>query len=148
MSDKDVSYHPYSSSHTWTKLHKSQTQSRQKFYYHQCLTHEAEQKLQQHINPAHTICSKYDLKINNTDFEVMRIGKKHSDLKIKINDTQTQQVQDLKYLGSISREDGRPNIESTSPENQSSHLPTSPTPQTSKSATTSQTTDGRQHLHT
>ena len=73
----------------------------------QCLIQDEEQKLQQHVDLLNTNCIKYDMKINTTKTEVMTIGKKHSNLNIKINDTKIKQVQEFKYLGSIFTEDGR-----------------------------------------
>jgi hypothetical protein len=53
------------------------------------------------------ICERYNMKINKTKTEIVKVGRTHGPLNIYLDNTPLKQVQEFKYLGSVITEDGR-----------------------------------------
>ena len=67
----------------------------------QSLSHESEERLQEHTSSLNSTCEEYDMKIIVNKTETMKVGRAPGNLNIKINDTNLKQVKELKYLGTI-----------------------------------------------
>lgn len=72
----------------------------------QCLLHEDEEQLQDHIQKLDEACTKYDMRISTEKTETMVINRISTVHNIKINDMSLKQVREFKYLGSLFTEDG------------------------------------------
>ena len=73
----------------------------------QCLLYNNDSRLQEHVNNLTAICERYNMKINRTKTEIMKVSRTHGPLNIYLDNTPLKQVQEFKYLGSMITEDGR-----------------------------------------
>jgi hypothetical protein len=74
----------------------------------QCIVYESEYDLQEHVTALNNCCTDYDMKLNTTKTETLKINKiKEPPLKIYVEGEEIKQTNEYKYLGSVFTQDGK-----------------------------------------
>jgi hypothetical protein len=74
----------------------------------QCIVYESEYDLQEHVTALNNSCTDYDMKLNTTKTETLKINKiKEPPLKIYVEGKEIKQTSEYKYLGSVFTQDGK-----------------------------------------